>query len=99
MIRESTPLTMAEVSKLAGSTEKEINVKKFVAQFISISYEKAIEMKEELKNLDLIKLKEEHIVKIVDFKPADAVELNKIVLDASLDQDEINKILEITKKY
>ena len=56
-------------------------------------------MKKELKKLDLIKLKDNDIVKIVDFMPEDAVDLNKIITEVSLDQDEVNKILEIVKKY
>ena len=61
--------------------------------------EKAKEMKEELRALDLLRLKDKHIVKIVDFIPTDASELNKVMIDVSLDQDEVNKILDVTRKY
>jgi len=47
----------------------------------------------------LIKLKEEHIVKIVDFMPSDASELNKVIIEVSLDAEEVNKILEVVGKY
>ncbi|NPE27162.1 hypothetical protein HNV12_04140 [Methanococcoides sp. SA1] len=99
MIKESKPITMAEVVKLAGDSEKSEEIKKFVKNFDVLSFEKAREMLEELRALDLIKLKEEHIVKIVDFVPTNAEELNKIIIEVSLDQDEVNKILEVTKKY
>jgi DNA-directed RNA polymerase subunit F len=56
-------------------------------------------MREELAKLDLIKIKEENIVKIVDFMPKDASDLAKILPEASLNQEEINKILEIANKY
>ncbi len=46
-----------------------------------------------------MKLKEEHIVKIVDFMPGDASDLNKVMVDVSLDQEEVNKILDVVKKY
>ena len=47
----------------------------------------------------MLKLKQEHIVKIVDLLPEDALDLNKIFTDVSLDEDETTKILEIVKKY
>ncbi|MCG8687459.1 MAG: hypothetical protein MI892_21455 [Desulfobacterales bacterium] len=99
VVKEETPITMAEVAAMAGDSEKGEAIRKFVKNFTDMSAEKAIEFKEELRNLNLLKLKDSHIVKIVDFKPTDASELNKIALDVSLDQDEINKILEVTKKY
>jgi DNA-directed RNA polymerase subunit F len=64
-----------------------------------MSAEKALEMKEELRTLDLIKLKEAHIVKIIDFMPTDASELNKVLIEVSLDQDEVTKILDVVKKF
>ena len=99
MIRKSIPLTLAEVYDLAGKGEKAENIKEFLKQFSETNLKKSIEMKEELSKLDLIKLKEDHIVKIVDFMPQDASDLAKVVAGVSFDQDEINKILEIVKKY
>jgi DNA-directed RNA polymerase subunit F len=61
--------------------------------------EKAREMKEELKALDLIRLKDVHIVKIIDFMPMDASELNKVIVEVSLDQEEITKVLDVVLKY
>ena len=98
-IKEETPITMAEVVALAGDSEKGEAIKKFIKNFNKMPVEKAKEMKEELRALDLIKLKEEHIVKIVDFMPSDAVELNKVISDVSLDQEEVTKILDVVKKY
>lgn len=98
-VREERPITMAEVAALAGEGERADAIKKFISNFTDMSAERAKEMKEELRALDLIKLKEIHLVKIVDFVPTDALELNKILIDVSLDQDEVNKILDVTKKY
>ena len=99
MIIEQAPLTMAEVAELAGDSEKELGFKTFIKKFVSMDAERAREMKKEIENLKLLKLKQEYIVKIIDFMPEDAVDLNKVLQDASLDQDEINKITEIVKKY
>ena len=98
-IKEEKPITMAEVSALAGDSEKERAIKKFIKSFNKMPVEKAKEIKEELKTLNLIKLKDAHIVKIVDLMPVDASELNKIIVDVSLDEGEVNKILEVIKKY
>jgi DNA-directed RNA polymerase subunit F len=39
------------------------------------------------------------MIKIVDFLPENAEEVNKIFNEVSLNEEEINKILEIVKKY
>ena len=98
-VKEERPITMAEVVSMAGDSEKAEEIKKFVKKFSKMPLEKVLKMKEELRALDLIKLKEEHIVKIVDFVPTDASELNKVIIEVSLDGDEVNKILDVTKKY
>ena len=98
-VTEERPITMAEVISLAGDSEKAEEIKKFIKKFNKMDVKKAIEMKEELKALDLIKLKDAHIVKIVDFIPKDASELNKVLIEVSLDSDEVAKILEVTGKY
>ncbi|MDH3353188.1 MAG: hypothetical protein OEL87_01955 [Nanoarchaeota archaeon] len=98
-IKEQKPITMAEVVASVGDSEKAMDIKKFVKNFDIMDIEKAKKMQEELRALDLIKLKEEHIVKIVDFVPTSASELNKVIIEVSLDQDEINKILDVTGKY
>lgn len=98
-IKEETPITMAEVISLTGDSERGTIIKAFIKNFNALPLEKAIELKETLRGLDLIKLKEFHIVKIIDFLPTDAIELNKILNDVSLDQEETNKILDVVKKY
>ncbi len=99
VIIESRPLTLAEVADLAGDGEKADKVKDFIKKFTKIEIKKVEEMKEELRGLNLLKLKEQHIVKIIDFMPTDSVGLVKIIPDVSFDQDEVNKILEVVKKY
>ena len=98
-ITEETPITLAEVVALAGDSEKAVAIKKFVKTFNKMDVAKAREMKEALVKLDLIKLKAEHVVKIVDFMPSDATELNKVLVDVSLDGDEVTKILEVVKNF
>jgi len=99
VVKEEKPVTMAEVVSLVGDSEKAEQIKSFIKKFNKMETKKAIQMKGELKDLDLIKLKESHIVKIVDFIPKDASELSKVLIEVSLDSDEIAKILEITGRY
>lgn len=99
MIKESRPISMAEVVSLVGDSEKAEEIKKFMKNFDVLEFDKAKELESEIKALDLIKLKDEYIIKIVDFVPTDATELNKVIVEVSLDADEVNKILEVTKKY
>jgi DNA-directed RNA polymerase subunit F len=98
-IKEEKPITMAEVIALAGDSEKGIAIKNFIKNFNKMKVETALEMKKVLVDLDLVKLKDFHIVKIIDFMPKSASELNKVLIDVSLDTEEVNKILDVVGKY
>ena len=102
MIKKMQPLDMFEAKKILGSLEETEKIKQvdvFIKKFLKIKTEKANKLKEELKNLELLKLKEEDIVKIIDLMPEDVLDLNKIFVDVALNEDETNKILETVKKY
>ena len=99
VISEERPLSMAEVVGLAGDSEKDVAVKKLIKSFVKMAPEKAKEMRAELEALDLIRLKDINIVKIVDFMPTNASELNKVASEVTLDQEEVNKILDVVKKF
>lgn len=98
-IKEEKPITMAEVLESVKESENSQKIKEFTKKFNPLDLKEALKMKEELKALDLIKLKEFDLVKIIDLKPKDAVELNKILPEISLDNEEITKILDVVKKY
>ena len=72
-------------------------MKQFLKKFLKTKPEQAKKLKEGLEKLDLLKMKREHLVKIIDLLPTDATDLNKIFVDVSLTEDEINKILEVVK--
>jgi DNA-directed RNA polymerase subunit F len=97
-IKELVPITMSEVEELAKGSEGEDKIKGFLKRFPHPKKERAMEIKKELEKLGNIKLREENIIKIIDFMPEDAADLIKILPGVSLDQEEINKILEILKK-
>lgn len=102
MIKSSQQLSMPEVKKLLGEVEdneKKKQLEAFIKKFSKLQAKKAMEMKKEIEGFNMIKLKPEHIAKIIDILPEDASDLNKIFVDVSLDEDETNKILETVKKY
>jgi len=99
VIKEETPITLSEVFDLAGDSEKAGEIKKFIKNFKVLPVDEARKARADLRSLDLIKLKEIHIVKIIDFLPGDASELNKILSDISLDSEEESKILEVVSRY
>ena len=111
MIKNSKPLSMAETRELVDEQQKKLkemneenerleSVIIYMKKFSKLSIEKSNKIKEELKALDLIQLKDRHIIKIIDFLPADSDDLHKILIGDSvnIDKDEITKILEIVKK-
>mgnify|MGYP003974869903 FL=1 len=100
MILGIIPLNMNKVQDILKDipdSEKKQEMELFLKKFLKAKPEQAKKIKEELEKLDMIKIKREHLVKIVDMLPGDASDLNKIFIDVSLNEDETNKILEIVK--
>jgi len=100
MILDRTPLNLNEVEEivkeLLESPRKE-ETEEYLKKFLKAKPSQAKKIKEELEKLDILKIKREHLVKIVDLLPEDASDLNKIFADLSLNEDETNKILNVVK--
>ena len=96
MIREMKPISMVEAGEIV---EKDSEADKFIRKFTKLKSENAAKIREEIEKLELLKVKQEHIAKIIDILPEDIIDLNKIFVDVSLDEDESNKLLEIVKRY
>jgi len=100
MIQKNEPLSMAEAIEYAkrdSETGKEIVG--FIKKFNKLKTIEAKDLKKKFQELDLIKLNEKHIIKLIDFLPEDSEEVNKIVIDANLNEDEIKKVLETIKEF
>ena len=100
MILDRQPLNLNEIQDILKDiedNEEKIEIEAYLKKFLKTKPEAAKKIKEELEALDLLKMKREHIVKIVDLLPQDSSDLNKIFTDVSLIEDENNKILEIVK--
>ena len=89
MIKSRTPISMAEVESIMKYTKTENKeLIGFIKKFLKLSAKDAEKMKQELSELNLLKLKEEYIVKIIDLLPEDSADLNKIFNDVNLDENE-----------
>ncbi len=93
-----TPVSMASVKDICNLDEKK-NLSDYLKRFLKLKKADSEKLQHEINALNNVKIKDEHIVKISDFLPRDKDELNKIFNDVSLDEKEINDILEIVKKY
>ncbi|HUW43346.1 MAG TPA: hypothetical protein VMV95_00040 [Bacillota bacterium] len=100
MIKNTTPLNMAEALEyIKKDSDSEVEIKKFIKKFVKLKIGDAKELGKKLENLDLMKIKPEHIVKIIDLLPEDSENLNKIFNDVSLNEDETKKILETIEEF
>jgi len=100
MIKNTEPLSAAEVVEyIKKGEDSETNIKNFIKKFVKLSPKEAKELRKNLGKLELMKLRAEHIVKIVDLMPEKTEDLNKIFVDVSLNEDETKKILETIKEF
>ncbi|MEK6898292.1 MAG: hypothetical protein AABX28_02965 [Nanoarchaeota archaeon] len=98
MIKNQNPLSMAEVAEYVKDGEKDEGMEKFIKKFTKLSPKKAKETRSKLEKLEILKMKPEHIVKIIDLVPENQEDLNKIFLGVGLDEDETKKILDAIKQ-
>jgi len=104
-----TPVSLSEVKntiELNKKEKKELNFREnkvieYANLFCKIKPKESIQLKEEIANLKIARLKERHMIKIIDILPED-VETLKVVFageELTLKTEDLNKIIEITKKY
>ena len=96
MIKKKIPLSMAEVTEYAKENEE---LMKFIKNFNQIKENEAKSLRQKLSGLNLMKVKEEHIAKMIDTVPQDEEDLNKIFSGVSLDDNETQNILNTIKEF
>ncbi len=100
MIRNTIPLSMAESLEYIEKEKKaEKPVADFIKKFVKITPKEAKELRKKLESLNIIKLNDMNISKIIDILPEKAEELNKIFVDISLDENETKRILDTIKEF
>ncbi len=93
------PIHLADVQELAGDLESRPEFRDYLKHFSKLDKKQADELSEKLKAMNNIKIREDSIVKVVDLLPRDSESLSKVFNDVSLDEKEINEILEVVKDY
>ena len=105
IIKSIEPLSMPEVKEiLQEKNQEDPKIKKvvgYIKKFSKLKPEKAKALKREISELNIVKLKNRHISKIIDIMPEDMDDLKKIFVgeDITLDQNESINILNVVKKY
>ncbi len=100
MILNRELISMVEAKEyLSKDNEKEAELKAFIEKFTDLNVQQAKDLREKISKLEIIKVKNEHISKIIDMLPEDPEDLNKIFTDIGLDDDETKRILDVVKEF
>jgi len=100
MIKQNNSLSIVEALEYTDSkNESEAKIKKFMNEFKKLKIDDAKKLREKLKVMELLKMKDSHISKIIDLIPEDKENLNKIFTDVSLDEDESKQILDAIEEF
>ncbi|SRR3989304_10412450 len=100
MLKSNEPLSMNEVLEYVEKEKgSEAEIVKFIKKFSKLTNKDTRKLKENLASLDLMKIRPEHIAKIIDIMPENQEDLNKIFTEISLDEDESKKILDTIKQF
>ena len=100
MIKKSESLSMPEILEyLDKKEEQEATLIEFVKKFSKLNVKEAKELRDKLNGLDLMKLKDEDVTKIIDIMPENSEDLSKILSGVNLDEDETKKVLETVKEF
>lgn len=98
-IISNQPLSMGEVLEYLGEGEKEKEAAIFIKKFAKIDAKKAKALREKIEGIQNMKIKPEHVVKLIDFLPETQEDLNKIFSGTSLNEDESATILNTIKEF
>jgi len=100
MIKNNSPVSMSEALEyMKEDKSSDTDGVGFIKKFVILKAKDAKELRKKIQELDFMKIREEHISKIIDLLPESVEELNKIFIDVGLDEDESKKILEIVKEF
>ena len=99
MIINRESLSMVEAEEHTKNNENATELNKFIKKFARLDFKKAKELRKKLIELNLMKMKSDHISKIIDILPETAEDLNKIFADVGLDENETQKILDSVKEF
>ena len=93
------PLSLSEAKDMIEKLDEKKELEDYFKTFCKLDRSKAEKLRAEIEALKNVKFKEEYIVKVIDILPKDSEEVNKIFHDVSLEEGDINAILDIVKNY
>ncbi len=97
MIHNKKPLSMAEVMEYIKGLEGKEALVTYLKKFTKLTQEDSEKLRKSISSLNNQKIKEDNIVKIIDFLPHDKEDVNKILIEANLNEEEANAVLNIIK--
>ncbi len=108
-IVSETPMSMAELKDRLESVrkrDKELNFRaqktmEYLEQFVKLNAEKAAELKAKIEKLEISRLKEQQVQKIIDILPSSVNDV-KLVLQGyavSVTNENIKKIADTVKEF
>jgi len=108
-IISETPVSLFELKEELAKIkkrDKELNfrankVEEYLGQFVHLKDKQYAELKEKIEKLQVPRLRDQHIFKIIDLMPASIDEL-KIILQGytiTVNNDNLKKIVEIIAEY
>lgn len=100
MIKQNNSLSIVEALEYTDSkNESEAKLKKFLENFKKLNVDEAKNLREKLRGMELLKVGDSHISKIIDLVPENKEDLNKIFTEVSLDEDESKQILDAIEEF
>ena len=87
------------IDYIKTNKDSHVEILGFIKKFSKLKEKEAKELKAKIEALDLMKINESTISKIIDILPENAEELNKIFVGISLNDEETKKILELVKEF
>ncbi len=107
-IIDEKPITLVEVKKRLEEIEKRTELttrakktKDYLKNFANLSLKEVKELKKKIEDLNIARLKEKQIVKIIDIFPKDLESLKLIFSEEALSikQEDLKKILAVLKEF
>lgn len=109
MLISERPLTMVELAEDLDNlekTEKELNfrsnkTKAYLKQFVKLKLKDSKELAKKIESLNISRLKERQIVKIVDMLPESVDEIKMLMVGetTTVTDENMKKIIDVVKEY
>jgi len=109
VIISESPVSMADMKDYLENVkknEKELNFRSnktydYISQFSTLDKKKADELKQKLEKLNIPRLKDVHIIKIIDLMPMSVDDLKSILLSytITINNENLKKIIDVVDGY